>query len=468
MQKSRASISVTDKLAFVNELIDAQLVDATTATEIKNFYLSQEDEPAKAAKRQSKLDFSLLVFGLLGALLIGAGIILIFAHNWDFLSPLQKSFIALGNLLIWQSLALYFLLRKRHSIIWRELSALLWGLNVGASLALVSQAYHLQGDLASFLLLWFLLALPITYLLKARIAAIGLMLLALLFLILTAYLNYRQNYQPSVHWIWLMVATLAPAYIAILKKSPQALSLNFYNLLLSATGFLLLGAFDKKTPEIYLLGYFSLFGIFYFLGELMQKLATKDVKHPTNFWQKTASNSFGKVAILAYLVLLFVLSFKGIWQFLLELNWSLGYLIKFSDFYLNMAIFAVALGAFFLYQKGKKFTNLSPFAYMFIVIVLLLLAFFALPWWQKYLYVWALIINLILLLLSVYTIATAIGAELLARLNFGLAILALLIYLRFLDSNFSFIVKGSVFILLGVVFLITNLIIVKKWRQDAK
>ena len=47
-------------------------------------------------------------------------------------------------------------------------------------------------------------------------------------------------------------------------------------------------------------------------------------------------------------------------------------------------------------------------------------------------------------------------------------ILAVLIVLRFFDEDFSFIVKGVVFILLGAGFLAANLILVHRMRVEEK
>ena len=53
-------------------------------------------------------------------------------------------------------------------------------------------------------------------------------------------------------------------------------------------------------------------------------------------------------------------------------------------------------------------------------------------------------------------------------LNMGMLMLAALILLRFFDSNYSFIVRGLVFILLGVSFLAVNVIMARRKGGETK
>ena len=56
------------------ELLDADIINSDTAQKITAFYNTKE---------QSKPNRLFTIFGVLGALLSGLGIILIIAHNWD-------------------------------------------------------------------------------------------------------------------------------------------------------------------------------------------------------------------------------------------------------------------------------------------------------------------------------------------------------------------------------------------------
>ena len=52
----------------------------------------------------------------------------------------------------------------------------------------------------------------------------------------------------------------------------------------------------------------------------------------------------------------------------------------------------------------------------------------------------------------------------LAVINTGMLMLAILIIARFFDSDISFIIKGLVFIIVGIGFLVTNAILARRMR----
>lgn len=107
-----------------------------------------------------------IMLGALGALLVGSGLIAIISHNWDdFSRPVRLLFAFLpllaAQMFSWQAL-------RRGSAAWvRETAALLQALTAGACIALVSQIYHLGGDWPDFLRAWFLLSLPLVWVLRS-------------------------------------------------------------------------------------------------------------------------------------------------------------------------------------------------------------------------------------------------------------------------------------------------------------
>jgi len=48
--------------------------------------------------------------------------------------------------------------------------------------------------------------------------------------------------------------------------------------------------------------------------------------------------------------------------------------------------------------------------------------------------------------------------------NTGMLMLAILIIARFFDSEISFVIKGLVFIAVGIGFLVTNIVLVRQKR----
>ena len=73
-----------------------------------------------------------------------------------------------------------------------------------------------------------------------------------------------------------------------------------------------------------------------------------------------------------------------------------------------------------------------------------------------------LLFNIFLLVVSVTRIMIGIRINNLALINTGMLMLAALILARFFDSEINFIIKGLVFISIGMGFLMTNVVILRR------
>ena len=89
----------------LDELLDRQVIDQITAEKIRLYYKDQEGD-------QKNRQY--VIFGVLGALLVGLGVILIVAHNWDNLSRSTKTILGFTPLLLAQVLSGFTLLQKRE------------------------------------------------------------------------------------------------------------------------------------------------------------------------------------------------------------------------------------------------------------------------------------------------------------------------------------------------------------------
>ena len=122
-------------LIDIQELITAEVISQDTADKMQAYYQS------KKGKSQNRL---FAVFGVLGSLLVGLGIILILAHNWDELSRNVKSFIAFVPLVLAQIVCGFVLFKKQESIAWRESSATFLFVAIASSISLVAQIYNIS------------------------------------------------------------------------------------------------------------------------------------------------------------------------------------------------------------------------------------------------------------------------------------------------------------------------------------
>ena len=141
------------------ELTAIGVVDGETAAKIRRHYGELSQVPG------SKI--ALTVFTILGSLLVGVGIILLLAHNWENLSRAVRVVLSFLPLLAAQAIAFHV---RRKPAPFRgalEGAGLFLSLAIAASIALVGQTYHIYGDLGNFLLTWGLLILPLIYLFRS-------------------------------------------------------------------------------------------------------------------------------------------------------------------------------------------------------------------------------------------------------------------------------------------------------------
>jgi hypothetical protein len=75
----------------------------------------------------------------------------------------------------------------------------------------------------------------------------------------------------------------------------------------------------------------------------------------------------------------------------------------------------------------------------------------------------AVMFNLYLLALGVGTLVIGMRGRRLGTVNAGMVVLAAVILCRFFDADFSFLAKGIAFIVVGIGFLTTNLVLLR-WK----
>src|SRR3954467_8779581 len=131
-------------LSELPDLVANGVLNQETADALRQHYsLQPSGEPRR---------IGFILSAILGSVLVGAGVILLVAHNWDFLSRPVRCGIAFTPLVLSQALAIFVLLRRGQSTAWRETAAILNVAAIGTAMALVSRTYQIQGDFARFIL----------------------------------------------------------------------------------------------------------------------------------------------------------------------------------------------------------------------------------------------------------------------------------------------------------------------------
>lgn len=405
------------------------------AGSIRNWYAQ------KASANPNRL---ILVFGVLGVLLVGTGIILLVAHNWDNLGMGLKTFFAFLPMVLGQAWAGYTLLRKSENEMHREMSAAWLAISIGVCIALVSQIYHLPGNVPSFLLTWLLLGIPIVYLLRSSVAS-------LLYIAGATWYGVEAGYGYGIDknlWMyWLLIALVLPHYFLLFKQRPGRWLTLLHHYALPISLLVCLATIATGKDERWMLvAYMSLLGLFYIAGYILAEKGVTGI-----------ANGYRVIGWTGTLILLFMGSFRDFWSTFaydrykgIEETGVGAPLIAAAV----LTISALAMLVVFREMLFRRFFD--PILVAFLVYGLCFLFAPTSPAFG------GIIMNLFLLLTGVLLLLRGQQQEKLAQLNLGLGIIAILAICRFFDTDLNFIIRGLIFIAVGAGFVYFNMQLIRK------
>ena len=413
----------------LDTLLENKVISPKVASDINNYY----DTLPK------KTDRIFTIFGVLGATLVGLGIVLIVAHNWDTFSKGIKTFFAFLPLVVGQLFAGFSILKKKSNT-WKESSGIFLFFSIGACISLVAQIYNIPGSLSNFLLTWILISTPLMYILRSKS-------LAVLHIGFATYYALQHGYSllsnTGTPWYYLLLfAIVLPFYFLILKEDKKSNLSTIFSWMLPLSLMISLGSFINKGEEFGYLLYMLLFGLFY---NISQGSIFKNMK--------VSQNGYLFLGSLGTLVVSILLSFKFLWSgFKFES-------FQHQEFYIGLGLFlanTVLIGSSLLKTGRKEFTlnSIAPFLFV-------LLFFVA----QTNIVVARVVTNLFLLLWGVILIHSGVKKLHFGLSNYGLLIITILIICRFFDTDISFVLRGVLFLVVGVGFFATNYVMHKKLKK---
>jgi uncharacterized membrane protein len=409
------------------ELVDAKIISTETAENIRVYY------QAKNSHSDSRL---FLAFGILGSLISGLGIILIIAHNWDDFSRPTKTILGFVPLVLGQLACGFALFKKLQNQHWKEGAATFLFLAIGATISIISQVYHIPGNLSSFLFTWALLGLPLVYLMQSGMASLLYITCITYYATQTGFWGHHNS---DAFYFWPMLAAVLPFYYRLYLRKPESNIMYFQNWLLPISVLIALGTVAKSTEEFMFIAYLSLFGLFYHIGNL---------KYFKNL--KRRNNGFLMLGLGGTLALLLFLSFKNPWTGLAREIFKFPETFGAPEFL--VAAIITFLATALLFRKYRKI-SLAQTSLMDLVFLLFILAFI-IGYYNPQ--AGQILINLLVLLLGIETIRKGARQNHLGILNFGLLIITALVACRFFDTDLTFVTRGILFLLVGAGFFIAN------------
>lgn len=398
------------------------------------------------ADKGAARNIALVICGTLGAVLVGSGIILLFAHNWEEIPRAGRAAISLGLLVVAQALAGWALWRRKQSRAWREGTSTFLLLAVGATISLIGQTYQLPGSPRAFLLAWMLLSVPLVYLMDASLPAIFFMVG------ITAWGGFLP---PEGYWYWPVAALIAPHLWKSARDEPSGVRTRL--LFWSAALILPFAAtvtLSDTLHAFWMPAASSAFALLYLTGRFRPVEGEALWLEPLH-----------KVGAVGVPIICFILSFKPPWQeaaLHLEANFRRSGNLWFD----LVSISVICLGIVLLSLKRIRARQYSGLLYGIVPLVTVpayLLARGGHGTWPA-----VLLLNAYLFALGLGTTISGLREQNMQKMNAGLLVLAALIMARFFDSQFGFVIRGIAFIVLGVGFLAANVYLVRRARRGVQ
>lgn len=381
-----------------------------------------------------------------GALLVGGGLILILAHNWDALGRPARAAVALGVLLLAQLLTLFAVVRRASAVAWTEGTSGFLVAAVGAAIALIGQTYHLGGSFEDLMRSWLWLVAFIPYLTNSTLAAIGFWGLLV---VRVGGLGWREApWDP-----WLLVLAGLPFVIQRVRRQPESWPTALVAGAAAGSIFIA-GSFVTLQN-----GWTGLWAVFQMslLGALVAAALWPAGVGISGSWR-------GRLLVPAWIGVVLVgmaLTFDDAWRAASNVDTQVR-----NPNVVGAALAAIACAAAAsivtvrLVRAGRIAAAMAAAAPALAVVThaLALGGLDDIGW---------IAFNLWLLAVGALTLIEGVQSLQVGTANRGLFALAMLVLARFFDTDLSFLARGLAFVGLGIACLALNVWLMRRVRSGA-
>lgn len=409
--------------------------------------------------RRSVLHPAVVVFAVLGAVFIGLGMILVSAWNWDSFSRPVRLTLSLIPLAASVGLLLFVFVKKRDSAAWLESASVFNGLALTGALALIGQIYQIPGDIDTLLLPVLLLYLPVVHLTGTLTSYLSYMLS------LTVWACVAQGSGGNAAFFWILFpAALPRVMFAYRKKDRSPGQLARVWMALSVLSICLGVCLEKVMPGLWIVIYASFFALIYCYS-YWPSSGEEDALHPV-LGRPLRSSGFKGLIVLAFL-LSYSWPWDGIGWNSLRDEFRFVSSLAWIDYLLVVLFFAGALVVTLITLIRKKGFGQS-FGLLPLIAAGGYLAMSVHPYNETVRALINLAVNLFILHAGVLLIFWGINKRHLGEINLGAFVVALLVLLRFVFSEYfmeGLLARGIAFIVIGALFLAMNLVLARVFRK---
>ena len=208
--------------AALPDLVAKGLITAEQAERIRAEYTGSGVPEDRKGQRMTA------VLGTVGAALIGLGLVLLVAHNWDGLPRGVRALLAVLPVLAGQAIVAFGLWRRPGRTAWTEGGSVFLAAAVGACLAIIAQLFHLGGALHDFVLLWSVLILGLCYVPGSAVVGLG-----VLGLITWQAVLVRME-DDTLPWAWaLLLMAFLPAAVRRIRDAERRVAAGWTGAMLA-------------------------------------------------------------------------------------------------------------------------------------------------------------------------------------------------------------------------------------------
>jgi uncharacterized membrane protein len=388
-----------------------------------------------------------------GAVLVGGGVILILAHNWELLGRGSRTALVLALLVVAQALVLYTLARRPGSAPWSEASSGLLVAAVGAAIALIAQTYHVPGSGDSFRRAWLWLVVLLPYLTRSRLASLLFwFLLGERMLQLIQFGSSRNAADVLDPWALALVGI--PFVVSLVRHEGDSPATAIVTAAAAASIFVLgtVAAVESNWE-----GLWTTFTVGYLAALHALAAWPRGAAQREDAWQPRLR----RLTLSGLLVVGLILSFDEPWRGLAILEQPVSHPGAVVLLVVLAACIAIStIGTLRLWAAGERHVALWSIAGPLAALAqaLALAGLENVPW---------ILFNVWLAVTGALTLADGVRASRLGVANAGLATLALLIACRFFDTELSFLARGIGFVVLGAACLAFNLVLMRRTPRTA-
>lgn len=415
---------VLQLLGELPELERSGVLDADSRSKLEQFYRNRlESVPAR--------NWLLWSISIIGILMISGGIILLTAHNWDMLPNFWKIAISFTPFVLSGGFGI-LTLGKRLGQTAENASAMLISASIAGLIALISQIYHINGSMFEYLTLVLGLSLPLIYVFRSVILGT---LFPLFLLFYSATLSRGDSaWIPFVYTLlWLPFAVRQ-----FWKPDSAAAAAMRYALPFGAAAMLVQYGISTTAISDLLIELLCIGAA----GFLNAGLTLRDEKKG-KFGNPWLISGYG---IIVVLLLIWSCSSGKVFQ--------MPEIAKAENF--SLAVWGI-------FTAGALFSLLFRFSFEKLYIGL----FALLPAGVNIFSQGGLDLTSSIYLggFGILLIGYGFPRGDLLRLNLGLAALIALIICRIFNENYSILTRSVVFLSLGVIFLLANVILGRYFRK---